>query len=191
MKPIAEQSAVLGISECKCGMPLCICEAPAPPRDKLTSQIKTTSTSTVLSYPKQKKTDTPKSGGSTSNSKHSTIFNYGQVTDSSLEKSLMEYEVNGEGLREAIKNGDTAAVKKLLSEGVDVNYCDKQGSSVLHLAAVFNRTDIALALMECGASLDHKNSQGETPVDCAPATLQFKMKNKMEELEQLGPRPII
>ncbi|VFQ69014.1 unnamed protein product [Cuscuta campestris] len=89
-------------------------------------------------------------------------------------------------MREAIKNGDTTAAKRLLSQGVDANYHDKQGSSLLHLAAVFNRTDIAFALMESGASLHYKNSQGETPLDCAPATLQYKMKKKMEETEQCG-----
>ncbi|KAK4707047.1 hypothetical protein R3W88_033407 [Solanum pinnatisectum] len=96
----------------------------------------------------------------------------------------VDYEVSGEGLREAIKNGDVSAAKKLLSLGVDANYLDKQGSSLLHLAAVFNRTEIVFALMESGSSLHCKNSQGETPLDCAPATLQFKMKKKMEESGQ-------
>ncbi|KAA8523375.1 hypothetical protein F0562_009798 [Nyssa sinensis] len=193
-KPTAELFPVLGISECKCGMPLCICEAPAPapapPRDTVTLQGKTTSTSTAQSNPKPKKTDTtPKSRGSTSN-KHCTVFNLNQATSSSLEKSQMDYEVNGEGLREAIKNGDTAAVKKLLSEGVDANYCDKQGLSLLHLAAVFNQTDIVFVLMEHGARVDCKNSQGETPLDCAPATLQYKMQKKMGERELLSPHII-
>ncbi|KAJ9702914.1 hypothetical protein PVL29_004589 [Vitis rotundifolia] len=47
------------------------------------------------------------------------------------------------------------AVKKLLSQGADANYYNKQGLSVLHL--------------------------GETPLDCAPTTLQYKMQKKMEE----------
>ncbi|KAG5401539.1 hypothetical protein IGI04_016146 [Brassica rapa subsp. trilocularis] len=96
------------------------------------------------------------------------------------DKPQKEYEVSGEGLREAIKNGDTAGVKKLLNEGVDANYHDKQGMSVLHLAVLFNQTEIALMLMEHGASLDYKNAQGETPLDCAPATLQYKMREKMK-----------
>ncbi|KAF2304241.1 hypothetical protein GH714_028819 [Hevea brasiliensis] len=95
------------------------------------------------------------------------------------------------GLREAIKNGDSAAVKKLLSEDVDANYRDKQGLSVLHLAALFNRTDIAFLLMESGASLDYKNAQGETPLDCAPPTLQYKMRKKMEEHGRQGPHNTI
>ncbi|KAL7096195.1 hypothetical protein ACP275_10G067600 [Erythranthe tilingii] len=171
------------VPECKCGMPLCICEAPAPPKNSMTPQpLTTTSNSTLHSISKPKRTEqTPKSRGSTSNSWQGTQFNSGQVVNGSVDISSVNYEVTGEGLREAIKNGDTAAVKKLLSQDVDANYRDKQGSSLLHLAAVFNHTEIAFALIDNGASLDCKNSQGETPLDCAPATLQYKMKKKMEE----------
>ncbi|KAK1568480.1 hypothetical protein Q3G72_025033 [Acer saccharum] len=184
-EPIVEYHPISGVVECKCGMPLCICEAPAPSTDAAPLPIKTHSTSTAPPNTKPKKTDpTAKSRGSTSNSKVSSLFNPGQVTNDTMEKQQMDYEVNGEGLREAIKNGDTTAVKKLLSEGVDANYCDKQGMSLLHLAAVFNRTDIAFTLMECGAIMDCKNAQGETPLDCAPVTLQYKMRQKMEENKQ-------
>lgn len=37
--PTAEHHSVLVISECKCGMPLCICEAPAPSTDALPLQV--------------------------------------------------------------------------------------------------------------------------------------------------------
>lgn len=109
------------------------------------------------------------------------MFNPGHVTTGTSNRPQIDYEVNGEGLREAIKNGDIAAVKKLLNEGVDANYRDKQGLSLLHLAAVFNQTDIVFILMDLGANLEYKNAQGETPLDCAPATLQYKMKMKMQE----------
>lgn len=175
----------LPVLECKCGMPLCICEAPAPapaPSPAQPTNVRTSSAVTPHSNSRPKKADsTPKIKGSTSNNKNFGNFSLGQATNSSLEKPLMDYEVNGEGLREAIKNGDTAGVAKLLKEGVDANYCDRQGSSLLHLAAVFNQTDICFALMEQGANLECKNSQGETPLDCAPATLQYKMKMKMRE----------
>ncbi|CAI9765992.1 unnamed protein product [Fraxinus pennsylvanica] len=194
-KPTAEKLPVPGILECKCGMPLCICEVPAPPTDSVTLQasaltclVKTTSPPTIQLNPKPKKADPiPKSRGSTSNIKPSTIFNLGQATNNSLDRSSTDYEVSGEGLREAIKNGDIASAKKLLSQGVDANYCDKQGSSLLHLAAVFNQTEIAFALMDHGARMDSKNLQGETPLDCAPATLQYRMKKKIEESMQVDP----
>ncbi|MBA0797294.1 hypothetical protein Gohar_008009 [Gossypium harknessii] len=158
----AKQQPVVSIPECKCGMPLCICESPAPKTDAVPLTMKNPTSSVASSNPKPKKTDTvPKSRGSTSNSKSSSVFNPGLVTNgTAADKSQTDYDVNGEGLREAIKNGDTAAVKRLLSEGVDANYRDKQGLSVLHLAALFNRTDIVFALMDYGASMDYKNAQG-------------------------------
>ncbi|KAL1547886.1 hepatocyte growth factor-regulated tyrosine kinase substrate-like [Salvia divinorum] len=179
----SEKSAFPSISECKCGMPLCICEAPAPSKDSMSSQpFSAPLNPPVQSFPKPKKIEpTSKSRGSTSNSRQGNLFNPGQVSNPSEDISSADYEVTGEGLREAIKNGDTDAANKLLSQGVDANYCDKQGSSLLHLAAVFNQTEIAFALMDHKANLDCKNSQGETPLDCAPATLQYKMKQKMKD----------
>ncbi|KAH9652999.1 ankyrin repeat family protein [Citrus sinensis] len=184
VESVVKRHPVSSVLECKCGMPLCICEAPAPAASTETRppQMKSSSTTAGQSNPKPKKTEnTARSRGSTSNSNFSSIFNPGQVTNGATDKPRMEYEVNGEGLRDAIKNGDAAAVKKLLSEGVDANFCDKQGMSLLHLAALFNRTDIAFILMESGANMDCKNAQGESPLDCAPVTLQYKMRQKMEE----------
>ncbi|KAE8687830.1 RING-H2 finger protein ATL3-like [Hibiscus syriacus] len=180
----AKQQPVASTPDCKCEMPLCICEAPTPTTDAVPLKINPPS-SMASSNPKSKKTDyVPKSRGSTSNSKSSSVFNPGLVTNgTAADKPQMDYDVNGEGLREAIKNGDTAAVKKLLSEGVDANYRDKQGLSLLHVAALFNRTDIVFALMDYGASMDYNNTQGETPLDCAPVTLQYKMQTKMKERE--------
>ncbi|KAI4344678.1 hypothetical protein L6164_011877 [Bauhinia variegata] len=171
-----ENKPLSSIKECKCGMPLCICEAPVPSTDATPQQKKSTSVVTPQSNPKPKKPDTIKSRSSTSNSKFSSTFNNG-----TSDRPQSDNEANGEGLREAIKNGDIAAVKKLLNQGVDANYRDKQGLSLLHLAALFNQTDIVFILMDSGASLEYKNAQGETPLDCAPATLQYKMRKKMEE----------
>ncbi|KAL1224637.1 Protein VAPYRIN-LIKE [Cardamine amara subsp. amara] len=157
--------------ECKCGMPLCICVAPSKSIDKPNPPAVRAPVTVT-----QSETST-KSKGSTSNSNARSAVNPG------LDIPQRDYVANGEGLREAIKNGDTAGVKKLLKEGVDANYRDKQGMSVLHLTVLFNQTDIALMLMEHGASLEYKNAQGETPLDCAPATLQYKMQEKMEKMK--------
>ncbi|XP_057969220.1 uncharacterized protein LOC131158394 [Malania oleifera] len=175
------------VAECTCGMPLCICEAPKSSRDTAPSQRITVSTFTAQLNPKPKrKVTSPKKRGSSSNSKLCSVFNLGQVTNSNLDGSQMGYEVNGEGVREAIKNNDTIAVETILKKGVDANYRDKQGLSLLHLAALFNQTDIAFVLMDYGASVDCKNSQGETPLDCAPATLQYKMREKIEKMSSTG-----
>ncbi|XP_039039018.1 hepatocyte growth factor-regulated tyrosine kinase substrate-like [Hibiscus syriacus] len=108
----AKQQPVASIPDCKCEMPLCICEAPAPTTDATPPKINPPSSMTS-SNPKSKNTGTvPKSRGSTPNSKSSSVFNPGLVTNGTAsDKSKMDYDVNGEGLREAIKNGDAAAAK--------------------------------------------------------------------------------
>ncbi|KAI4379602.1 hypothetical protein MLD38_005880 [Melastoma candidum] len=175
----AVKPVVQGNPECKCGMPLCICEAPDPSIDSNMMQGKNVPSSSQSST-KPKKIDTVvKTRASSSSSKIVSTSNAGQAANGVSEKPKMDYDVTGEGLREAIKNDDSAAVKKLLQEGVDANYRDKQGMSLLHLAAVFNRTDIAFILIDNGASLEKRNAQGETPMDCAPATLQYKMREKI------------
>ncbi|CAN4101467.1 unnamed protein product [Withania somnifera] len=182
---IIKQTPAVGITECKCRMPLCICQVTATTTSIAPQQGNIMPNPIVNINPKPKKENRiSTSRASTSDNKHGTTFNIGPTTSCNMETVSADYEVSGEGLREAIKNGDFRAAKKLLSQGVDANYLDKQGSSLLHLAAVFNRTEIAFSLMESGASLYSKNSQGETPLDCAPATLQFKMKKKMEESGQ-------
>ncbi|XP_078154948.1 ankyrin repeat family protein isoform X1 [Carex rostrata] len=172
------------VTECKCSMPLCICESakPAP----VAIQVQSATASTVQANPRPKKTNTEpgarKSAASSSNSSSSSFLNLGQTNNSSLEKSWTDYDVTGEGLREAIKNGDARAVRNLLSQGVDPNYRDKQGFTVLHLAALFNQTEITLILMDSGADVGIKNPQGETALDCAPAMLQYKMRERIKEI---------
>lgn len=181
------RASVANEFECKCGMPLCICKPPTPV--PVLSQNNLFSSSQSNSRPKkplpnQKTTEIsrkPSPSSSSSNSKQSLFLNMGQTSNGDAEKPKSDYDVNGEGLREAIKNSDPVGVRKLLNEGVNANYCDKQGSTPLHLAALFNQTDIAFILMNHGASLEKKNAQGETPLDCAPIMLQYKMRQKMEE----------
>ncbi|XP_062188230.1 vacuolar protein sorting-associated protein 27-like isoform X2 [Phragmites australis] len=165
--------------ECKCGMPLCICEAPKPEPAPI-KNIGAVS-STAQSNPRPKKSAPIQQKASATSSSNSSSF-LNLISNDSNDKGLSDFEVSGEGLREAIKSGDVNGVKKLLSQGVDSNYCDKQGFTLLHLAALFNQTEIALVLMDHGANVQSKNGQGETPLDCAPAMLQYKMRQRIEEL---------
>ncbi|GAB2224962.1 hypothetical protein Droror1_Dr00005743 [Drosera rotundifolia] len=161
--------------ECKCGMPLCICVTSVP--EPTPTQIQSTPQASAISKPKRAD-DIPRNKRANQDIRQNSGLG---PSASGVVKPPSGYEVNGEGLREAIKNGDIPAVEELLDKGVDSNYCDKQGLSLLHLAALFNQTDIVFALMDRGAKLDSKNSQGETPLDCAPVMLQFKMRKKMED----------
>ncbi|KAJ6330425.1 hypothetical protein OIU76_009099 [Salix suchowensis] len=70
LEPTTLQQSTLGDIECKCGMPLCICEAPTTKTDPVPMQTKPSSTFTSQSNPKPKKTDAAlKNRGSTSSSK--------------------------------------------------------------------------------------------------------------------------
>lgn len=175
--------------ECKCGMPLCICEATAPPQvqpEVSTSQYYQRPKKVVTAQHIPSDTVSKSTAGSSGSSRQSLFFTSGQSTNVSIDKSSSSYETNGEGLREAIKNNDISAVKDLLRQGVDANYCDKQGMSLLHLATVFNHTEITFILMDAGASVDAKNAQGETPLDCAPTMLQYKMHQKIQEASSIS-----
>ncbi|KAL9224165.1 hypothetical protein vseg_000228 [Gypsophila vaccaria] len=176
-EPALAQEPASASPECKCGMPLCICVVSQPSAKEASVQTIETSSAAL-----SKKSDAIARNKRTSqNSKPGSSFSAAGSSACNSDQPLSNYEANGEGLREAIKSGDIAGVKDLLNKGVDSNYCDKQGLSVLHLAAMFNQTDIVFTLMDHGAKVDCKNSHGETPLDCAPATLQYKMKQKIEE----------
>jgi hypothetical protein len=92
------------------------------------------------------------------------------------------YPHTGEGLRDAIKAGDAPGAAALLAAGVDANFVDAQGMTLLHVAAVFNAGGIALALLEAGARVDTRNAQGETPLDCAPPSLAHRLRARAQEL---------
>mmetsp|Transcript_32289 Transcript_32289/g.60668 ORF Transcript_32289/g.60668 Transcript_32289/m.60668 type:complete len:215 (+) Transcript_32289:1127-1771(+) len=85
-------------------------------------------------------------------------------------------DVSGEALRAAIKRGNMEVVKDLLEKGVDPNFRDQQGMSLLHVAAIFNISEAAILLCEAGARIDVKNNQGETAVELAPVVLAGKLK---------------
>lgn len=183
---VATEKALLPPLDCNCGMPLCICEAPKPasaPTEALRTTVsvqsasKSKKNSSILSAVERASTNK----GSSFNMNSRILFNHHRTNTDYTSNGNTKYEVTGEGLREAIKNDDTVAVKRLLSEGVDANYCDKQGLSLLHLAALFNRTEIAFVLLDYGANPERRNAQGETPIDCAPTMLQHKMREKIRE----------
>lgn len=90
--------------------------------------------------------------------------------------SKMEYEPTGEGLRDAVKKGDLAGVEDLLKRDKTLaNYQDRQCETMLHLAALFNHTEIALCLVKAGASIETKNQSDETPLDVALPALKAKI----------------
>jgi len=79
-----------------------------------------------------------------------------------------------EGLREAIKAGDVSLCKELIAANADPNYRDRQGNTPLHMAALFQRTEVAKALLIAGSDLTLKNGAGELPERMASVSLKMK-----------------
>ncbi|GJN11006.1 hypothetical protein PR202_ga29164 [Eleusine coracana subsp. coracana] len=133
--------------ECKCGMPLCICEAPKPEPAPVKQNISVVPSSAPSNPRPKKPSPSQQKASASSSSNSSSFFNLGPVSNNSSDKGVADYEVSGEGLREAIKSGDVSGVKKLLSQAV-----------------LFNQTEVALILMDHGANVQSKNGQGSLSI---------------------------
>ena len=88
-----------------------------------------------------------------------------------------------EQVREAIKNNDVEAVKRLLEAKAKPGYIDRTGNSLLHIACILDRFPIVKLLCESGASPYVYNtlSKPERPVDIATAALSAKIKKMWPE----------
>ena len=68
-------------------------------------------------------------------------------------------------MREACGKGDTEEVERLIRAGVDVNKVDSDyGYTPLYLAAERGHIDIVKLLINNGANISEKSSDGETPL---------------------------
>lgn len=74
----------------------------------------------------------------------------------------------GNSIHAAVISGNLEAVHQLIKSGVDLNEKEPAGgSSPLISACVFNKTEIALALIKAGANVNFKNNEGSTPLHTA------------------------
>lgn len=67
----------------------------------------------------------------------------------------------------AIKNGDIERIKKLISQGVDVNVKDKRGMTPLHQAAQYGQRQAAEVLIAKGANVNETDTAGQIPLHIA------------------------
>jgi len=67
----------------------------------------------------------------------------------------------------AIKKGDIERIKKLISQGADVNAKDNRGMTPLHKAAYYGRRQIAKVLIAKGANVNGTDTAGQTPLHIA------------------------
>jgi hypothetical protein len=68
----------------------------------------------------------------------------------------------GRGLFDAAYRGDTAAVQRFLSEGIDPNYRNPGGWTPLMIAAAERHLEAVVALLEAKADSNLRNSYGRT-----------------------------
>jgi len=68
-------------------------------------------------------------------------------------------------LTQVLETGDVAGMARLLDEGViSLRYRDKNGLSLLHLAALANQPELIRFLVQEGLSVDVQDSRGNTPL---------------------------
>lgn len=77
---------------------------------------------------------------------------------------LVFASANDSPVARAAKNGDLAAVKKLIIAHADVNVADNDGSTALLYAAYESDLDMARALLAAGAKTNVANHYGVTPL---------------------------
>jgi len=72
------------------------------------------------------------------------------------------------GIHTAVIQGNLEAIRQHIQAGSDLDQAEPAGgSSPLITAAVFGKTEIALALIEAGADVNFKNHEGSTPLHSA------------------------
>jgi ankyrin repeat protein len=75
----------------------------------------------------------------------------------------------GPPLIEAIKRGDTAAVRALLHKRADVNAAEADGTTALHWAVHAESRDLVTMILRAGADVSAANRYGVTPLMLASA----------------------
>lgn len=132
----------------------------------------------------ENKTRSPLRSASTS-PQRTTFFNkpVGSGETSTRGKPIKTYPLDGDGIRDAIKCRDKYGVQDILEKDESlVSYIDGHGDSMLHLACIFNETDIAMMLVEKGAEIKIQNGMGETTMDVCQPTLKKKILARRKKL---------
>ena len=76
--------------------------------------------------------------------------------------------------------GDLREIKRLEAQGSDLNVCDYDGRTAMHLAACNNKLDVLKFLLSHGGKLSPRDRYGFTPLDDA---MRYNNKKAIELLE--------
>lgn len=71
------------------------------------------------------------------------------------------------GLHNAVADGNAVKVRRIISDGANVNATNTSGGTPLHSAAWHGHTEIANALIKAGANVFARTNDGHTPLDLA------------------------
>jgi len=161
------------VANCKCKMPLCIC--PADPETEEEKEEREKKEGKSVKKVERKKA--PPASSTSSNipspTSQPTFVGFGQ-------KTTRQYDLKGDlnnQCREAVKAQDLDGVKMLLKAGAKADYKDRTGNTLLHLAAMFDNTELVKVLIAAGADPWIQNPGKESPIDIAPPALAAKMKS--------------
>lgn len=83
------------------------------------------------------------------------------------ETSVSETKPPALDIHAATFMGNLEAINQHIKAGSDLNEKDQYGSTPLTIAATFNKTDVALALINAGADFNMQSADGSTPLHTA------------------------
>jgi ankyrin repeat protein len=153
------------VSKCTCGLPFCVCEP--DPEVAAVKEEKPKAAPAPKPQPKA-------ASAAAASSSFSGFSGFGSPPSS------QSFSLSGnlnENCRDAVKAKSEEGVRQLLAAKANAQYADRQGMTLLHLAAMFNETGIVNLLIDNGANIHAVNpATKETPLDVAPPALASKMK---------------
>jgi len=181
-KPVAPRKKV---KNCKCNMPLCVCP-PDPETEEEKEERKKLEGTTKKKVVEKKPVEKPASPGKSYPAGfQSNFMGFGQKPARSYD---LKADLNNQ-CREAVKALDVDGVRLLLKAGAKADYKDRTGNTLLHLAAMFDNTELVKLLINAGADPYAKNPDKESPIDIAPPALAMKMRQLVPAKETSSTAP--